>query len=115
MTTLRAFAGRRIAVLPVLLLVTASLIGLTLARPAHAADSVNNAISALQSNPVYVDPGAEGADQVDVSQVTSAISGTNILVAVLPASAGNATEVPSDIGKGVGGRHTVIALVGQKL
>ena len=44
MTTLRAYAGRRIATL---LLVAASLVGLTLARPAQAADSVSNAISAL--------------------------------------------------------------------
>src|ERR1700760_2205457 len=112
MTTLRASSGRRLAALLVLV---AFLIGLTMTRPAHAADSVSNAITALQSNPVYVDPSAEGADKVDVAQVKNAISGTNVLVAVLPASAGNATESPSDIGKGVGGRHTVIALVGQKL
>jgi hypothetical protein len=115
MTTLRAHAGRRLAVLPLLLLAAASLLGLTLARPAHAADPVSNAISALRSNPVYVDPNAEGKDVVDVSQVENAVSGSDVVVAVLPASAGEPATLPAQIGRALGGGHSVIVLTGKNI
>jgi hypothetical protein len=58
-----------------------------LAFPAVAAAQVSEAASALQSDPVFVDPAAELADQVDAAALRAEIGQSPTYVAVLPASA----------------------------
>ena len=65
--------------------VIATLLAL-LAFPAVAVAQVSEAASALQSDPVYVDPSAELADQVDAAALRSQIGQSPTYVAVLPAT-----------------------------
>jgi hypothetical protein len=60
---------------------------LLLALPGVAAAQVEDPANALKSDPVYVDPGAELADQVDAAALRARIGTAPIYVAVLPASA----------------------------
>lgn len=60
---------------------------LTLLLAAPAAAQVPEAAQALRSQPVYVDPEAELADQVDAAALRSQIGESQTFVAVLPASA----------------------------
>ena len=66
--------------------VLATLLAL-LAFPAVAVAQVSEAASALQSDPVYVDPSAELADQVDAAALRSQIGQSPTYVAVLPGDA----------------------------
>lgn len=63
-----------------------------LAFPAAAgAQSVSDAASALRSDPVYVAPGAEVADQIDAGALRGEIGDQKVFVAVLPESAVDGT------------------------
>jgi hypothetical protein len=62
-------------------------LGLTLVFATPAAAQVSEAASALRSDPVFVDPSAELADQVDAAALRSQIGQSPAYVAVLPASA----------------------------
>ena len=66
---------------------------LVLAPSAQAQGGVSEAADALRDDPVYVDPAAELADQVDAASLRERIAATGmpIFVAVLPASATEAS------------------------
>src|SRR5690348_9991796 len=54
---------------------------------AAAAQTVQDAASALRSDPVYIAPGAESSDQVDAAALRAEIGDQRAYVAVLPESA----------------------------
>jgi hypothetical protein len=66
--------------------VLAALLGLALPATAGA-QTVQDAASALRSDPVYVAPGAELAGQVDAAALRREIGDQRVFVAVLPESA----------------------------
>jgi hypothetical protein len=99
---------RLLILLPLLLLVPAS--------PAAAqVTSLDAAASALRSNPVYVDESAELARDIDADRLRSRIrSGDSpIFVAVLPASAGDANQMPTELANKVGLRGTYAVVTGR--
>jgi hypothetical protein len=104
----------RASVLAVLLLPLLVLVD----RPAGAASYVDTAVAQLRSDPVYVDPTAELASQVDANAVRAKIrsSSSPVVVAVLPAAAaqevGGIDQLPARIGSQLGGSVTVAVVAG---
>ena len=104
------------------LLILLTLLLLVPANPAAAqVTSLDAAASALRSNPVYVDPSAERARDVDADRLRGLIrrGDTPIYVAVLPAAAaneagvGNAEGVAEALVQRVGLRGTYAVVVGS--
>ena len=101
---------RRLALVALFLLV---------AGPAAAQTGVlDRAAAGLRSDPVFVDPGAERADDVDADRLRGRIRDANapIFVAVLPAAAadevgGDVNRLPQELGtrSGVAGTYGVVA------
>lgn len=79
---------------------------------AAAAQTVQDAGSALRSDPVYVAPGAEAADQIDAGALRSEIGDQRIYVAVLPESAvdGSPGRTLGELRQAVGesGRYALV-------
>lgn len=105
----------RLRVLPALLLLVVTAL-LAAARAAGAVSPVDTAVAALRSDPVYVDPAAEKAGEVDANAVRAAIrSGSApIYVAVLPAAAATEVGGPSNLPRAIGerlGRPATVAVV----
>ena len=103
----------RASVLAVLLLPLLVLVD----RPAGAASYVDTAVAQLRSDPVYVDPTAELASQVDANAVRAKIrsSSSPVVVAVLPAAAAQEVggdQLPARIGSQLGGSVTVAVVAG---
>ena len=99
---------RLLILLPLLLLVPAS--------PAAAqVTSLDAAAAALRNNPVYVDGSAELAGDIDAERLRSRIrsGGSPIFVAVLPASAGDANQMPAELATKVGLRGTYAVVTGR--
>ena len=67
------------------------------APPASAADPVSDAVLALGSANLYVDPGVKGM-KIEQESVASAIP-VGVKIAILPTSAGSATALATQIGK----------------
>lgn len=88
-----------------------------LAPAAAAAQTVDDAASALRSDPVYVAPDAELADQVDAAALRSAIGDQRVYVAVLPASAVDGTEgrTLGELRQGVGENGRYALVIGDEL
>jgi hypothetical protein len=88
-----------------------------LALPAVAAAQVSEAASALQTDPVYVDPDAELAAEVDAAALRSAIGQSPTYVAVLPASAvqGSPGRTLVALRQGVGEEGRYALVVGSEL
>ncbi|HYT10128.1 MAG TPA: hypothetical protein VEL73_05640, partial [Mycobacteriales bacterium] len=83
---------------------------LVAAPPAHA-DAVDDAVTALRSEPVYVAPGVS-QPKVDQAAVRSAIGSRPVRIAVLPAGTDPyATAV--QIGQRLGGSVTVGVVSGR--
>jgi len=85
-----------------------------LASPALAGPLVDRAVEALRDDPVYVDPRAERTlDESEAGQLRERIAsaGTPIYVAVLPAAAGEASDVVREIRAELGrdGTYAVVA------
>lgn len=107
---------RRIGlVLVALLLVLVAGVGV-----AGAQSTVDQAANTLRSDPVYVDPAAERASQVDAGRLRDLIRGgdTPIFVAVLPAAAvdeagGDAGRLAALVGQRVGLAGTYAVLAGN--
>jgi len=91
---------------------------LVLAPSARAQGGVSAASEALRDDPVYVDPAAELADQVDAAALRSRIAATGapIFVAVLPASAteGSAGRTLVALREAVGEEGTYALAVGDE-
>ena len=94
---------------------------MALAAPASAqVNALDAAASALRNNPIYVDPGAERAREVDADRLRSRIRNGDapIFVAVLPAAAVNAAGVdvnrlPEVLAQRVGLRGTYAVVAGS--
>jgi len=90
-----------------------------LAAPAVAArpvTAVDDALSALRSGSVYVDPAAEAAALVDSQRTGNDIGAAQIKVAVLPGSVGDAGAVARQLSEQLGLRDgVVIVLAGKKI
>lgn len=98
------------------LLILLTLLLLVPASPAAAQDtSLDAAASALRNNPVYVDGSAELAGDIDADRLRARIrSGESpIFVAVLPASAGDANQMPTELANKVGLRGTYAVVTGR--
>jgi len=111
---LRPSFGRRAGALLVLLL--GGLLVLTgLAGRAGAAGIIDAARGALSSDSVYVAPGAEAADLVDVAKVRDATRGSSVEVAVLPASVTDETSARTcdSVLATFSGRRTYAVLCGK--
>jgi hypothetical protein len=91
---------------------------LVLAPSAQAQGGLSAAAEALSDDPVYVDPAAELADQVDAAALRSRIAATRapIFVAVLPASAteGSAGRTLVALREAVGEQGTYALAVGDE-
>lgn len=86
------------------------------ASPAVAqVTSLDAAASALRNNPVYVDGSAELARDVDADRLRARIRNGDspIFVAVLPASAGDANQMPTQLANKVGLRGTYAVVTGR--
>ena len=93
----------------VLLLTLAAL--LALATPAAAQDAVEQAADALRADPVYVDPEAERAisdSEADAVRRRIEEDGVPVKIAVLPASAGDAEQVATDLRQATGSTAAVV-------
>jgi len=100
---------RRILLLLVLLLVVP-------ASPAAAqVSALDAAASALRNNPVYVDGSAELARDVDADRLRARIrtGDSPMFVAVLPASAGDPNQMPTELANKVGLRGTYAVVTGR--
>ncbi len=86
------------------------------AAPAGAQTGIEAAASALRSDPVYVDPGAELAGQVDAAALRARIGTAPVYVAVLPASAleGSAGRTLIALRNAVGESGTYALAVGDE-
>ena len=93
---------------------------LVLASPVTArAAGVDDAAQALKSDPVYVDPSAELAGQVNAEDLRSEIAASGaapMFIAVLPASAvsGSAGQTLIELRRKVGTRGTYALAVGKE-
>mgnify|MGYP000005730221 CR=1 FL=1 len=98
-----------------LLLFLASLLLVPASSAAAQVSSLDAAASALRSNPVYVDGSAELAGDIDADRLRSRIRGgeSPIFVAVLPASAGDANQMPTELANKVGLRGTYAVVTGR--
>jgi hypothetical protein len=98
-----------------LLLFLASLLLVPASSAAAQVTSLDAAASALRNNPVYVDGSAELARDIDADRLRSRIrSGDSpIFVAVLPASAGDANQMPTELANKVGLRGTYAVVTGR--
>jgi len=85
-----------------------------LAGPAGAAAGLNEVRSALQSDPVFVDPQAEAANLVDAGRVRTVIGSAPIVVAVLPQSDGTAAGGCDNVPGLIRGERTVLVLCGYQ-
>jgi hypothetical protein len=109
---------RRLRLLALLPVLAAPLL---LASPAHAATKPSDVAAALQKDPVFVEPDAEHADDVDAAKVRAQIrsSSHRILVAVLPKRAadalGSARTVAIRIAELTSRSSVLVALVGDEL
>ena len=88
-----------------------------LALPGAAAAQVSEAADALRSDPVYVDPEAERAGDVDAAALRSQIGTKPVYVAVLPASAveGSPGRTLIALRQAVGQEGTYALVVGDEL
>lgn len=90
-----------------------------LTAPAGAArlvTAVDDALNALRSGSVYVDPSAEAAGLVDRQRTSSDIGSAQIKVAVLPSSAGDAGAVARQLSEQLDlQRGLVIVLAGKQI
>jgi hypothetical protein len=92
-----------------LLLTLAAL--LALAAPAAAQDAVDQAADALRSDPVYVDPDAERAlsdSEAEALRARIEDEGVPVKVAILPASAGDAEQVATELRQATGATAAVV-------
>ena len=89
----------------------------SLALPGAAAAQVTEAADALRSDPVYVDPEAERADDVDAAALRREIGAKPVYIAVLPASAveGSPGRTLIALRQAVGGAGTYALVVGDEL
>ncbi len=106
---------------PVRILALAVVAAVIMLAPGPAAAQtgvLDRAAAALRSDPVFVDPTAERADEVDAGRLRQSIrsSGAPIFVAVLPAAAidevgGDAGRLPTTLGTrtGLAGTYAVVA------
>ncbi|MBA3524234.1 MAG: hypothetical protein H0T85_06725 [Geodermatophilaceae bacterium] len=92
-----------------LLLLTALAVLVAPASPAFA-DSVDDAIEVLATDSVYVDPDAAAA--VDVDAVRDAIGSDPVLIAILPADAGDALDAATRIGLAIPGTTVAVLAPG---
>ncbi|MDP1803729.1 MAG: hypothetical protein Q8K72_01045, partial [Acidimicrobiales bacterium] len=98
------------------LLLLLALLLLAPASPAAAqVTPLDAAASALRNNPVYVDGSAELASDIDADRLRALIrSGESpIFVAVLPASVGDANQMPTELANKVGLRGTYAVVTGR--
>lgn len=81
-----------------------------------AAQSVNDAASALREDPVYIAPGAELAGQVDAEALRNEIGDSRVFVAVLPESAveGSAGRTLGELRQAVGEKGRYALVVGDE-
>jgi hypothetical protein len=100
------------------LLIFLAILLLVPASPAAAQQTttaLDAAASALRNNPVYVDGSAELARDIDADRLRARIrSGESpIFVAVLPASAGDPNQMPTQLANKVGLRGTYAVVTGR--
>ena len=107
-----------------LLLAATLLLAVHTAGPAaaQAGGVLDRAVVGLRSSPVYVDPAAEKARDVDVNRLRRRVSsaGTPIFVAVLPAAAaeesgGDAGRVATELGRRLRSNGTYAVVTGTSL
>jgi hypothetical protein len=92
-----------------LLLTLAAL--LALAAPAAAQDPVDQAVEALRDDSVYVDPEAERAlsdSEAEALRARIEDEGVPVKVAILPASAGDAEQVATELRQATGATAAVV-------
>lgn len=84
---------------------------MALAAPAAAQESVDRAVEALQSDSVYVEPGAENAisdSEAEALRRRIEDEGVNVKVAILPAGAGDAEALATGLREDVGAPVAVV-------
>jgi hypothetical protein len=82
---------------------------LLLAAPAAAQDTIDRVAEALRSDPVYVDPDAQGTlSASEADALRSRIEG-DVRVAVLPPSAGSPKQLAAELRSRLGGSLAVVA------
>lgn len=100
------------ALLTALLLFTGG--GVHAPAPTPSTDAVlQAAVAALRSQPVYVAPDGPAA-VIDVGQIKSAVDDSDVVVAALPSLPAPAA-LPAQIGRQLGGGHSVVVLSGTAL
>ena len=82
---------------------------LVLAAPAAAQDAADLAAEALRDDPVYIDPNAEMAPTEGEANALRDRLGSDLYVAVFPASAGNAESIATALQSRLGGSVAVVA------
>jgi hypothetical protein len=94
----------------------ALVIALLVAIPAHADNSLDDAVAALKDAPVYVAPGTEGTSPTTASDLMDLLrDGDNIAIVMLPASAGDPGSAAGKIDQATGHKRIVAVSVDNNL
>jgi hypothetical protein len=93
------------------------MVGLLAVSTAQAQTSVNEVVSALKKNRVYVAPGTENVDQYTASELEAQLTGgDNIVLVMLPENGGESPEAMAQaIDKATGHKYIVGLSVGSTL
>jgi hypothetical protein len=89
--------------------------GLTLATPAQAA-TIDDAVAALKDAPVYVADGVSGTSPTTANELTAKLNdGDNIAIVMLPADAGDPSQLAAQIDQATGHKRVIGVSVGDQL
>jgi hypothetical protein len=91
-------------------------VGLLVAIPAHAQSPIDEAVKSLQDNPVYVAAETEGTTSQTADDLASQLhGGDNILLVMLPATAGDPTDLAKQIDDATEHKYVIGVAVGDQL